>query len=113
LKPDRITCSATVFGPRVHSWGCIRTGVVEREGKWYCRQHDPRAVKARRDKAEAEYRAERAAETAIEAEGERIAARLGCGVVKYGRNGYARELIITFEEAEKLIGSAHSTARGE
>jgi len=31
-------------------WGhrpCTRNGVVERDGKWYCRQHDPEAVKRR------------------------------------------------------------------
>ena len=30
---------------------CTRAGKVMRDGKWYCSQHDPEAVKARREKA--------------------------------------------------------------
>lgn len=37
----RRECQARVFGERVHSWQCSRKGTVEREGKWYCKQHDP------------------------------------------------------------------------
>ena len=28
---------------------CTRQGKVERDGKWYCGQHDPEAVRARRE----------------------------------------------------------------
>lgn len=42
-------CSKTVYGrgrwPQPH--GCIRNGSVERDGKWYCAQHDPVAKKER------------------------------------------------------------------
>ncbi len=30
---------------------CARSGVVLEDGKWWCKQHAPSAVKARRDKA--------------------------------------------------------------
>jgi hypothetical protein len=35
---------------------------VERDGQWYCRQHDPEAVAARRAKADAAYQARSDAE---------------------------------------------------
>ncbi len=37
---------------------CSRKGTVERDGKWYCRQHDPVAKKARDDASYAKYKAE-------------------------------------------------------
>ena len=42
-------------------WGqftpCTNRGVVERDGKLYCRMHDPEARAARRDARDAKYRA--------------------------------------------------------
>lgn len=40
---------------------CERHGAVVRDGKWYCKQHDPVAVRQRRDVADAKFRAEYAA----------------------------------------------------
>lgn len=34
---------------------CMRAGVVEEGGKWWCKQHAPSAVKARRDASNARY----------------------------------------------------------
>lgn len=53
-------CSKTVYSndrwPRPHL--CTRSGIVERDGKWYCKIHDPISVvekeAARRAKWEAE-----------------------------------------------------------
>ena len=47
-------CSARVY---TNSYmqptaNCSRSGVVEHEGRLYCRQHDPVAVQTRRDAAE-------------------------------------------------------------
>lgn len=39
---------------------CSRRGVVTRDGRLWCRQHDPEAVKARREKSNAEWREESA-----------------------------------------------------
>lgn len=47
-----------------HRLACSRSGVIERAGKWYCRQHDPEAKKARDDKRRAKFVAEEAARTA-------------------------------------------------
>lgn len=47
-------------------WGstsCSRKGTICRNGKWYCKQHDPEAVEARakasKDKSDAMWKAER------------------------------------------------------
>ena len=48
-------CSAGVWqGWR--SLSCSRKGKIERDGKWYCKQHDPVAIKARRDETDRKYR---------------------------------------------------------
>jgi len=30
-----------------HGYRCTRDGTVERDGKWYCKTHDPKAVEAK------------------------------------------------------------------
>ena len=37
---------------------CSRNGVVEHDGKWYCKQHSPNAVQTRRDKRSEAHKAE-------------------------------------------------------
>ena len=39
--------------PRYHQ--CLRSGVVLRDGKWYCKQHNPVAVKKRAEELRAKY----------------------------------------------------------
>lgn len=50
---------------------CIRAGKVERDGKWYCKQHDPDAVKAKKEarykKIQAEYDADQKVRAARDA----------------------------------------------
>lgn len=41
-----------------HHHPCSRKGVIERDGKWYCKQHDPEAVKARRAASDAKWNRE-------------------------------------------------------
>lgn len=41
-----------------HKGQCQRNGVIERDGKWYCKQHDPEAVKAKEEAKRAQWRAE-------------------------------------------------------
>lgn len=63
-------CSAKVWD----GWRrtpCARAGKVERDGKWFCRQHDPVAIAARRAKSDAIYRARMAAADAARAEAKR------------------------------------------
>lgn len=46
-------CSETVWGDLGHHHQCFRAGVVQRDGTWYCAQHDPEKVKARRAASDA------------------------------------------------------------
>lgn len=107
---DKPECSATVFGPRVHSWQCQRTGVIKRYGKWYCKQHDPEAVEARRQARDAEFDASRRASGVIYDEGRKLAKTLGVnGDVYYSTNGpfsthgYTRHLVLSFDDCRKLV----------
>jgi hypothetical protein len=43
-----------------HQYQCSRKGVVARDGRWYCAQHDPVRVQERRAASTAKYQAERA-----------------------------------------------------
>ena len=60
-KSDGPKCSAQVY-TRIGRWGrfspCANRGVVERDGKPYCRTHDPEAAKARREEQDAKHQAE-------------------------------------------------------
>jgi|TARA_R100000049_G_C1928320_1_gene72462 hypothetical protein len=60
-------CAKAVWHP-VGSWGhsagCTRNATIERNGKWWCWQHDPEAVKKRREKRDAEGDAEHDAKMA-------------------------------------------------
>jgi hypothetical protein len=45
-------CMETIYrGPWDHSSRCSRKGKVERDGKRYCGQHDPVAVKEKDDES--------------------------------------------------------------
>lgn len=48
-------CSGRVYGGRIGVYCCTRTGVVFEDGKYWCRQHAPSAVKERREKSEERY----------------------------------------------------------
>ena len=62
----RHTCCATVSGEKVflryHYKPCGRTATVERNGKWYCKMHDPVRIReredARREENNAQWKAE-------------------------------------------------------
>lgn len=41
-----VRCLATIYGDGRGGQRCARKAKVERNGKWYCRQHDPEARKA-------------------------------------------------------------------
>lgn len=108
-------CSATIYGPRVQHWRCPRAGVVLRDGKWFCRQHDPSNVKARRIKAAAAREAEREADEAVRAEGAELCKQLGVGQpLWYPGSGsrlgsYRRSIQLTFEEVRRLVSAARPT----
>jgi len=50
-------CSARVS---IDSWRfgqCSRKAIVERDGKWYCKIHDPEYIKTKDEEREAKYQA--------------------------------------------------------
>lgn len=49
-------CCAEVNRDGWHIGQCARSGVVFRDGKWYCKQHDPVAVKEKSDKRWEEFK---------------------------------------------------------
>ena len=58
----------------LRSHRCTRNGVVERDGKFYCKKHDPVAVRQRDDARRVAWAAERNVEEAQRKEAARIAA---------------------------------------
>jgi len=58
-----VMCSQTVASGFARMIGCARRGVVERDGKPYCKQHDPEQANARRAASYAEWQAKVAADT--------------------------------------------------
>ena len=41
-----------------HPYPCSKTAIVERDGKWYCKIHDPEYIKAKQAKRSAEFNKE-------------------------------------------------------
>ncbi len=66
-------CDTRIYS-EFRSHPCTRNGAVERDGKFYCRQHDPVAVRQRDDARRAAWAAERNVEEAQRKEAARIAA---------------------------------------
>ena len=60
IPKDEDRCSATVWS-NYHDNRCSRKAVVQRDGKGYCRQHDPDAVTARCAASKERYRAQQEA----------------------------------------------------
>jgi hypothetical protein len=105
-------CSARVSdGGRWASFhGCTRAGKVERDGRWWCAQHDPERVKAKRQAREDAYTAERDKRAAIALRAQSLADALGFGRPIYVPGirasevgGYAEGVFLTFDEAERLL----------
>jgi hypothetical protein len=49
-------CSAKIPFDTWHDAQCSKPAVVERNGKWYCKIHDPEYIKTKEAKREAEYK---------------------------------------------------------
>jgi len=83
---------------------------VEREGKWYCRTHDPEAVMAKDQARREKWDKERAADDAIQTEGAALIKRLGTGLVYYNTlrkpMGVDRAIIVPFEALDALLREA-------
>ena len=104
---DPVRCSEEVFDhssrwPR--SYGCSRTMKVMRNDKPYCNQHDPEKVAAKRAAWDAKYQAKEKALLQVRDAAEKLAADLGVGRPEYSTNGYTGGIVLTAEEAQRVIG---------
>lgn len=96
-------------GRSVSLHACLRVGTIQRDGEWYCGQHDPEKVKTKRAARDQAWKEREEAQDAIQAEGRRLAKRLGVlGGTYYNALGsglghYERALVIRFDEVERLI----------
>ena len=54
-------CQAVMPIEYLGSYPCVRAGVLRENGKWWCRQHAPSAIEARRKKRDEKWDAEAAA----------------------------------------------------
>ena len=114
MTAQQRACDGRVPGPgrSVGFYSCGRkTGLVHRDGKWYCNQHDPERVAARRQVRDQRVAAEKAADAAIEARGAALAKRLGVAArtghtfesVLRGRLRSAEHIQLSFDDAERLL----------
>ena len=85
------------------SHGCSRAMKVLRDGKPYCNQHDPEKVAAKRAAWEAKYQAKEKALLQVRDAAEKLAAELGVGRPEYS-NGYTGGIVLSAEEAQRVIG---------
>lgn len=104
---DVIYCCARsyVSGGRCSS-RCSRRMVVERNGKPYCKQHDPEQVAVRRewqvDKAKQKY----AADQQRRVDAQALVDQLGVGKPHYdalGLKGYTGWIVLSASEVQRLI----------
>lgn len=112
---DQSRCAKLVAddGRAVSFHRCRGRAIVTRDGRPYCGLHDPvdgRVAQARRAR-EAQWDAESAEDEAVQKEARRWGRRLGVRgaeayfLVGFGarRSAYQRSLVISFDEAEKLV----------
>jgi hypothetical protein len=107
LRADQVRfCGTRIKRGRVLE-PCNRVAHIEIEGYWYCGLHDPRqlaeraAERARAVTAQAEAR--RQEQAAIAAHAQDLTRRLQAGRLPGHEGGYTRTLLLTFEEAERLL----------
>lgn len=104
---DPVRCSELVddsssMWPRSH--GCSRTMKVTRDGKPYCNQHDPERVAAKRAAWEAKYQAKEKACLQVRDAAEKLVNELGVGRPEYSTNGWTGSIVLSAEEAQRVIG---------
>lgn len=104
-----IRCAKMVYSSGMfHGTMCSRAGTIERDGKLWCKQHDPERVAARRAAQAAKWDAEHQAQREVEAEAMSLAKALGVGRPEYstlsGKGCYTGGIVLTAEEAQRVIG---------
>lgn len=107
MADEKHSCSERVYsGARwdISGHPCQRNGSVERDGKWWCKQHDPEAVKARREAKRAKSNAEREADEALRLRGQALALKLGGQpAMNFHTFKYTGGVTLSQEQAEALV----------
>lgn len=104
-------CSATVYsGSWLHASQCSRQGSVTRDGKLFCRQHDPQAKNEKEVAKRAKRQAIDNAEHALEADAKRLLSQLGVTGGVYRAYDVLRrrfvtrpDVVISFSEVKRLL----------
>ena len=97
-------CSVVVDSPT--GWKCSRHGVAERDGRWYCWQHDPERLDAQQRELRAQAKARKAEQQAIRDAARRLwALELPVAHVHFDArtDEQTRHLVVSFADAERLI----------
>jgi len=105
---ERIRCSKRIYGSRMmRAVTCLRAGIIERNGKLWCKQHDPDNVAAKRKALNAKGQAEHEAQNQVRKAAEKLATELGAGRAEYSalssKGRYTGGIVLTAEEAQSLI----------
>ena len=116
MTTEKHDCSERIFsGARWDMAGhpCSRKGVVERDGKWWCRQHDPVAKKARDEERRAKNRAAAEWEAGLKQAALEVAARLGAGSPRVNPITFKYDggITLTLEQARELAARLEAAER--
>ena len=108
-KMDAPKCCKLIYGTGTfNSPSCSRSGVIQRNGKLWCKQHDPEKVAARRAAQSAKWEAEHEAQNQVRRAAVDLAAELGVGLPEYstysGKGRYTGGITLSAEEARRVIG---------
>lgn len=102
---DKHGCSDNVWNG-FHGYACSRTGKLNEDGKWWCKQHAPSTKAAKRAQSEAKWKARNSADEAISKRCQLIAKKLGTEVLAYHcgyPNGYSdSHAIVPIEWLERM-----------
>lgn len=115
--PD-VMCTRTVYDDAAWSRGrlCARRGVVEEDGRWWCRQHAPSHVRARYDTDRAaraaQYAAARALAKATRAVAADIVRAFTLDATDVRIDGVGESITLTVDAARKILAE-HAAAERE
>jgi hypothetical protein len=105
MTDDRHRCSAVVDS--LTGRKCSRHGVAERDGRWYCRQHDSERLDAQQRERRTQAKAREAEQQAIRDAARRLCAALEFPVAHVHFDArtdeQTRHLVVSFADAEQLI----------
>ena len=98
-------CSGSVYQGRMGSFGCSKPATKEYQGKWWCFQHDPRETEKKHKAWEEAYNQKQREEKKLQGRADALLKRLGVkGSIEYHwKSGYLSAVVISFDEAEKLL----------